>query len=303
VRITFGGSIKRVPVYIKGVTTAESWGNQLATYNQVPDVELIGDRVFFVYSYQRAVDTKSLDHTKALNEIDKMMNIEDDFSGFDGSAPEHQRVVTRQLVTETNNADPNWMMQATWYRVIVKEDTARFAFTVDGINADYWAMAHEFGHMHQQNCWRWQAGYMLEVTVNLYTLAYERSRPDVTESRLVRDGVYPRAKTFINDQSPTKAYANADFWVKLVMFEQLRLAYGDQFYITLSKQTRSEKPNNPTDEDKIRYFMLKSCKISGNDLTDFFEDWALVPTSSSIYKEIAALNLPQPDNDPSCYPL
>jgi hypothetical protein len=76
------------------------------------------------------------------------------------------------------------------------------------------------------------------------------------------------------------------------------MAFGDDFYKQLHKQTRTERPNLSTTEQKMRYFMLKSCTISGKNLTVFFKRWGF-SVNQSVYTEIAALNLPQPSVEPS----
>jgi len=91
---------------------------------------------------------------------------------------------------------------------------------------------------------------------------------------------------------------SVDVFLRLYMFHQLWLAYGDSFYQQLHKQTREEKPDfNHEDAAAMQYFMLKACQISGKDLTGFFKKWGL--KNDSAYAAIRALNLPTPVQDPS----
>lgn len=295
VRITFVSGHQRVPVYIKNQTT--DWANQLSTYATAPDVVLVGDRVYQVYSRTRALNTQSQDNNYVLTKADQIMNAEDDISGLDGSAPQHQpNVHTRVLMTETDNPD-GWMT-ATAYRTYYVNAAASSPFTASIGSSSGWGPWHELGHMHQQQAWKWSG--LGEVTVNIYSLAAERSM-GVTPSRLKRDNIWPQALTFLANNKRNKdfnaAFSN-DVWIRLCMFHQLWLAYGDNFYKQLHKQTRVELPAVSTDAQKMRYFMLKACTISGHNLTNFFKKWGF-KVDSSVYAEIANLGLPQPTVEPS----
>jgi hypothetical protein len=82
------------------------------------------------------------------------------------------------------------------------------------------------------------------------------------------------------------------------MFRQLSLAFGDDFYRNLHKAARKDKISLSGDQEKMRYFMLKACSVSGKNLSNFFKQWGL-PVPQSVYDEITALNLPAPVVDPS----
>ncbi|MEH6304002.1 M60 family metallopeptidase [Olivibacter sp. CPCC 100613] len=297
-KITFVSGAVRSPVYIKGQTTLSDWANQLNTYTNAPDVVLVGDRVYFVYARSRAIDTKTQDNNYVLEKADQTMNVEDDLSGLDGSAPQHQpNANTRLLLTETDNSD-YWMV-ATYYRTAYYTDAAPYAFTPLIGSVDGWGPWHELGHMHQQQAWKWST--LGEVTVNIYSLAVERAM-GVTPSRLKRDNVWPTALSYLADTSVNKDFNDSSMpngvWVRLCMFHQLWLAYGDSFYKQLHKQTRIELPSVSTDAEKMRYFMLKACAISGENLSSFFRKWGF-KVDESVYAEMANLGLPVPATDPS----
>ncbi|PST82289.1 hypothetical protein C7T94_15980 [Pedobacter yulinensis] len=298
VRITFNSGHQRVPIYIKNATTATSWASQIATYSNVPDVILIGDRVYQVYSRSRAQSTQTQDNNYVLAKADQTMNVQEAFSGLDGSAPQHQRNVnSRLLLTETDN--PDYWMVATYYRTAYVTAAAPAAFTSMIGGQDGWGPWHELGHMHQQQPWKWST--LGEVTVNIYSLAVERAM-GVTPSRLKRENKWAAALTWIANPSTTKDFNSSsmagDVWTRLCMFEQLRLAFGENFYKNLHKVTRVEQPAVSTDAQKMRYFMLKSCTVSGRNLTNFFKKWGF-QVDASVYTEIANLGLPQPVVEPS----
>jgi len=293
--VTFGnGTYVTVPVFIKNITTTAEWISKLAS-TASPDVLVLGDRIVGQYNKTRAIAYQNQDNSHVILRLDQMETAEDAISGLDGSDPLHQITPNRKLITETDLVTNSWWMVATSYRIAVQETSAPNAFQVDPVESAPWGISHEIGHMHQQSPWTWNG--LQECTVNIYSLAFGRAFGQ--KSRLVQDGVYPKAFTWLADTNTAKDFNTKDVWIKLVMFQQLYLAYGDSFYITLHKQTRVEKPVVLLDPaDRMRYFMLKACTISGNNLTTFFKKWGF-QVSQTVYDEITALNLPQPVTEPS----
>lgn len=298
VKITFLSGHQRVPVYLKNVTTQTDWANQLSTYTASPDVILVGSRVYQIYSRTRAVNTQTQDNNYVLSKADQTMEVEDAFSGIDGSAPQHMPNVNQRMLM-TENDGSGWMF-ATWYRTAYVTAAASAAFTSSIGTVDGWGPWHELGHMHQQGAWKWST--LGEVTVNIYSLAVERAM-GVSPSRLKRDNVWPAVATYLANTSPSKDF-NSDAimtngtWVRLAMFQQLWMAFGDNFYKHIHKATRVEQPVVSTDAEKMRYFMLKACAASGRNLTNFFKKWGF-KVNASVYAEITALGLPQPTVEPS----
>jgi hypothetical protein len=292
-RITFGnGTYVTVPVFIRNVTTTAEWISKLAS-SASPDVLVLGDRIVGQYNKTKAISYQNQDNSHVILRLDQMETAEDVISGLDGSDPLHRITPNRKLITETDLVTNNWWMVATSYRIAVQDKSAANAFQVDPTESAPWGISHEIGHMHQLSPWTWNG--LSECTVNIYSLAFGRAFGQ--KSRLVKDNVYPKAFTWLAITNTSKDFNTKDVWVKLVMFQQLYLAYGDSFYITLHKQTRIDKPVVPTDADKMKYFMLKACTISGNNLTNFFKKWGFqVP--QAVYDEITALNLPQPVTHP-----
>ena len=102
-----------------------------------------------------------------------------------------------------------------------------------------------------------------------------------------------------------KAEADKDFndsstnvWIRLGMFYQLQIAYGEDFYKNLHKQIREDNPYVGSKEDRMRVFMLYACKSANRDLTNFFKTWGYKFSSvSNVYNEIAALGFVAPDTD------
>ena len=293
---TFQQGFVRAPNYVLGQTTKANWKKQLSTYTSAPDVVMQSKRSFMVFSRENALLWQDNDQDLVLNTADQILDAESAISGLDNSSETHRRNTNQFLLTQ---AEDGWMY-ATNFRTAYSAGAAKYAFTplITGRlpnSGDAWGIWHELGHLHQQP-WTWSG--LGEVTVNIYSLAAERSL-GVSPGRLVSDQVWPRITSHLASTQANKNFNadSVDVFVRLGMFQQLWLAYGDNFFQQLHRKTREEKPTLDTDAKKMRYFMLKACEVSGNDLTGFFKKWGL--QADTVYAEIAALRLSAPTTDPS----
>lgn len=294
-KVRFVSGMQPVPFYQLGKTTHTDWMQALKDLKDAPDVQLVSNRTIMVASRANAIAYQVEDQDALLRLADRVINIEDSISGLDGTAPSENVNVHKYLMTETDNSD--YYMVATWYRTAYYQNTLAAVLTVNGLGKDGWGPWHELGHMHQQGAWTW--GALGEVTVNVYSLAVER-KLGITPSRLKKDNVWPKVDAYFAKPDAERDFnaGGTDVWVRLCMFHQLWMAYGDGFYHRLHKAARAEKPSLAGDAAKMKWFMLKACSISGHDLTAFFRKWGLKPDESA-YTAITALNLPAPATEPS----
>lgn len=303
-KLTFNSGYQFAPYFKLGVSTNSDWINQLQTYT-TPDVVLEGSNCFIVVSRTKAIQYQTEDQAAILNKITQVIALEDDLNGLDNSLPAHAKNVHTYLLTQ--HEDPAYYFFAYDYRTAYITSDVNSILTLNSVSTNGWGMWHELGHQHQM-MWRW--GTLGEVTVNLYSLYVQRTlTPSI--NRLVNDGTWPKVFTYLGKADGTKdfngstSYANplTDVWIRLAMFQQLTLAYGDNFYRTLAKNMRVENPALANDDAKLRYFMLKACSISGKDLSYFFQKWGLnlstAAATTQIYTDMAALGLPAPTTDPS----
>jgi hypothetical protein len=178
--------------------------------------------------------------------------------------------------------------------------------TVEGLRMRGWGIYHELGHQHQQITYK--PSSLTEVTVNIYSLA-------VNAVFATKYGQQPRlhapdAKTGLTPwqsapgklRSPGVNYGTTfDPYEKLVMFEQLRLAFGNQFWPDLHKLVRVERPyaGEYTDEVlRLRNLVVLCSRTAVHDLSDFFRAWG-VPVDAEATAQLAALHLTPPTTDPS----
>lgn len=303
-QVTFNSGHTFAPYYKVGISTNSDWINQLQTYT-TPDVVLEGSNCYIVVARDKAIQYQTENQTAILNKITQITGLEDDLNGLDNSLPIHAKNVHRYLLTQ--HEDPAYYFFAYDYRTAYIGSSIDAILTLSGVGTNGWGLWHELGHQHQM-MWRW--GTLGEVTVNIYSLYVQRTlTPSI--NRLVNDGKWTQAFTYLGKPAGTKdyngsaTYANplSDLFVRVCMFQQITLAYGDNFYRTLAKEMRAENPTLANDDAKMRYFMLKACTISGKNLTTFFQKWGLnlstTASTNQIYTDIAALGYPAPTVDPS----
>lgn len=113
----------------------------------------------------------------------------------------------------------------------------------------------------------------LEWEENIYVLAVEREF-GVSSSRVSINDEWSNVGAFLalSDEERNFNSDKASNEVRMALFHQLWLVYGDSFYIQQHNETREEQPQTENTNDRMRYFMLKSYAISEHNLTDFFKN-------------------------------
>ncbi|WP_316819213.1 M60 family metallopeptidase [Pedobacter nyackensis] len=295
-KVSFSGDFKKVPHFIGGKTTNAEWQSMLLKYTEAPDVILEGEKCYIVVSRKNAVTYSDDDQSALVKKIAEVITIQDDYSGLDGStALDKPNVHQKYLLTEHEDASLYYF--AYHYRTAYIGYDVQYILRSAAIS-DSWGLWHELGHVHQHT-WTW--GTITEVSVNIYSLAVQRVMAP-NKHRLAEGGIWGYAAAYLAKPNAGKDFNNdtsvgvESGWVRLCMFEQLRLAFGDDFYPKLLKKTRKDKREFANDIQKMDYFMLSACEVSGKDLSTFFRKWGL-NTSSSIYSTIGDLKLPQPAQD------
>jgi hypothetical protein len=295
----FISGYKKVPTFILGGTTNQEWVKMLAKYD-VPDVLLISQKIILVVSKDNAVKNQNSNQEEMLKTYDLAVKAEDEISGLDNSSPLDFPSIHKYLITESDNMPKGSYSNTANYRIAALPSAIDIGLKNQNSTVWNWGLFHELGHMHQQKQWTWNK--VVESSVNVYTLAANRAL-GAKDHRFQDGKVWNDTKQYL--QKDTEKDFNSDVvsvWTRLVMFEQLRVAFGDEFYKQLGKISRKEFQQTPqtspqTNDDKMKWFMLKACIISKRDLTDFFKKWGFVDNTNSIYPEIKALHLLKPNHD------
>lgn len=239
--------------------------------------QLVGEHVVLTVHLDSARRNEGQDPEALLRTYERVLAVEDALSGLDGKDPRDRRSPLRYFVSEAKaGINPN----AYTDRVAYPSDSIDEALNAEQLMKS-WGIWHELGHMHQQSSWLWES--VDEVTVNLYSLAVQRDAGRPT--RLADDGTPGVVRKYLATAAGKKDFngmGGDGFFVRLAMFEQLRLAFGDRFYPELHKLARrSGKAGDPQ-----QYLVLNASR------------WGLTVTPETR-AAVAALALPDPDRDPT----
>lgn len=291
-KITIKGGYK-TPSFIFGETNSSEFLDMLERYNY-SDVILRSEKACIVLSKQTVQRYKSQDWDYLLQKIDEIIDVQTFIDGLDSSKPVHQPNRNKYYLTESD--DNSYWMAATNYRTFYSStDAIDFVASTTKLINNGWGPWHELGHQRQISSLTWSK--VIEVTVNIYSLAVERHFGH--SSRLQRDGVWRKVSDYLNSPIKTRNYnddGKLGAFERLAMYQQLWLKYGDGFFIKLHKIARDEANQLNTDQEKMSYFILKASEVSGNNLNDFFREWGFKLPSAS-YAAVDHLNLPLPSED------
>lgn len=304
-KVTIGEQAQPMPYFVLGCTGEDDFQRQLDE-RTTPYVEFVGPHAMITVERASALTYRAENHTDLLATYEDVIRIEDATSGYDGSAPEHARLAHRYHFVGYPSAITGVGAYATHGHMSFPPPIQDRMLTVEGLRTRGWGIYHELGHQHQQITYK--PSSLTEVTVNIYSLA-------VNAVFATKYGQQPRlhapdAKTGLTPwqsapgklRSPGVDYGKTfDPYEKLVMFEQLRLAFGDAFWPNLHKLVRVERPyaSDYTDEAlRLRNLVVLCSRTAGHDLSDFFRAWG-VPVDAEAVAQLVALHLTPPATDPS----
>lgn len=311
VTLRFDEAAEPLPLYVLGQSDEREW-RAMIDRTEAPYAQLLSERVIVTARTSTFRAHAETSPGALLATYDEIVGAEEAISGLDGSTPADTPTPLRHSVVEA--AQKPGFPYASDKVVSFPPDSARSFLTVEGLR-EYWGGWHEIGHHHQLSTMDWPA--IQEVFVNVHSLAVQR--------RFLGEGPGPEHGT-LQEWENAKAFLekvrteNLDFnkepvddddyyWYaleRLVMFEQLRVAFGDGFYQEIHRAARRQDPE-ASDLDRQRFFMTAACEISGRDLTDFFTKWGWVKQLDAdggrARMEIANLRLPPPRVDLSRTPV
>ncbi|MED3310669.1 putative mucin/carbohydrate-binding domain-containing protein [Bacillus thuringiensis] len=275
------------PLFILGKHTTKDWKRMLAENPDPYAIEMKGENSLLTMHPETVAEhLKQEDPAALLKKHDEIINIEHKISGLSkgGVGVANQGKHSIHFVEDwyTDN-----YMYATYYRTAYSKGNLGPVLNLEELTNDGWGPWHEVGHQHQQNTWLWDG--LGEVTVNIYSLAVQTTFGHKT--RLEQEGRYEGAFAYLGKPD---AQEKMDVFEKLVMFWQLHLAYGEQFYPNLHQMYRllhdTELPKS--DEEKKQMFIYMTSKVAGQNLIPFFDKWGLFANDATREK-IEKLNLPK----------
>lgn len=298
INVKISGAVN-APYFVLGKTTEEEWRKTIRNY-PAPWAELESKGVILTIPSE---GIRNLDNPKALMEKwDEIVNSYNKLVGIAPDRPEPHRSPDRPFRYVADVQISLGYMHSGYPIMYFIGKESKKIVDINQIQKEAWGFWHELGHNYQQLAWRWSQ--IVEVTCNIHSIHIREmygnpSRLDEIQNDGKSD--YEKAMEFINNSNPNKNY-NDDSQIsvmsRLVMFIQLQRAYGWDFYTKLETAYRELPADEllkitPTDQDKIDNFIIMACKISGEDLLEFFDHWAL-KYSENVREKVGAMKLPKP---------
>ncbi|OYN98197.1 hypothetical protein CGZ95_13445 [Enemella evansiae] len=303
-RATLGETAQPMPYYVYGETNELEFQRQLDT-RPTPFVELVSAHAMLTVHRESMTQYRGEDHNELMSLYEEIIGIEDAVAGMDGTTPTHARLAHKYHFITFPGGITGVGAYATHGHMSFPTPIQDRLLTVEGVRMRGWGLYHELGHQHQQTVYK--PSSLTEVTVNIYALA-------VNAAFAVKYGQLPRLHSPQADgQSewerafPKIGSPGVDFFTtftafeKVVMFEQLRLAFGDDFQPKVHKLIRDERPDPGAYDDeayRLGQLVFYYSKAAGANLLQFFDRWGM-PMTADTRNRVTALGLPQPSVDPS----
>ncbi|WP_198683987.1 M60 family metallopeptidase [Brachybacterium sp. YJGR34] len=301
-RARLGQAAQHMPYYLHGRTTEAEFQEQLDA-RPTPYVEMVSDHALVTLQRSAALRFREEDHVALLDTLEQVIAIEDDIAGLDGSSPLHARLDHRfHLVTRAASIE-GIGAYATHGHTLYPEPIQDRLLEVSTLRLNGWGVYHELGHQHQQTPYKPTA--LTESTVNWYSLAVNREFA-------IQYGQPPRlhvpesnGQTVWESAIPKVGTPGVDFLESfsvmehLVMYEQLRLAYGLQFFRDVHRLVREEKPDSGhygDNDHRLAMLVLYFSKAAQRDLRGYTSAWG-IRYGEEFDAMIDALGLPEPEQD------
>ncbi|MDQ7983128.1 MAG: M60 family metallopeptidase [Spiroplasma sp.] len=264
----------KVPTFIVGETNQETFFNEIKATNSF-FVEIISQHVFGTFQTEmfknQIINSSSVNINNTILVWDQIWKYSNETyglnEGYSGVAKKYQ-----QFIHISNPDTGPGYASANNYRVTFQNKTDAGKNLFVRKITDQWGLWHEIGHTYQTPQYNWSN--LTEVTVNISALYVQKQIANI--NNLDNENNIKKVKDFFaNDKDFND---EGDLFVKLTMFWQLQLAFGDYFYPTLSQFYRT---NHLGIVDKQQDFVKITSKIANRNLIPFFDKWGVTMTNDT----------------------
>jgi hypothetical protein len=252
-----------VPVFVAGQTTNEALRAEMARLADAPFVQVVGDRFFGDFQTDKTgtviatadVATRVAELDRAIEVTNRTYGLRDDGTGLARKAGHRIYVAA----PDTSGGYAN----ATHERVTFPVGTGAAADLFRAAADDQWGWWHEVGHTYQTPTFNW--GGQGEVLVNLSPLHIQSAFG--FSPRL--DRMVGGYDAFFAQPVDQRSYAaEPSLWVRLFLHDQLRRAFGDDFYPRLNQEFRVMK-----ELGESQPFAVTASRVADRDLSEYFRQW------------------------------
>ncbi|KQO81126.1 hypothetical protein ASF17_13500 [Frigoribacterium sp. Leaf263] len=293
-----------VPVFVAGQTTNTGLRAEMARLADAPFVQVIGDRFFgdFQTHFTGTVIVQ-VDMEDRVADLDRMIEITNDTYGLRDDGTGLSRKAPHRIYVAAPDTSGGYA-NATHGRVTfpVRSGAAGDLFRM--ASHDLWGWWHEVGHTYQTPTFNW--GGQGEVLVNLSPLHIQSASG--WGNRLDRFvGGYD---AFFAQPIEQRDYmATGDVWTRLFLYDQLRRAFGDDFYAHLNQEYRVMRALGESQpvgaEAQRQLFAVTASRVADRDLTEYFQQWgmALDEATRAVLADLPPLQQPIWENRLSSEPV
>lgn len=276
ITVSLGNTAQPFPLFRQGVTTNNEWKAMLGA-TKVPFAEQSGERVIItgLAADAKIYADKGQQQQVLLNTYRDIIGAQDKISSLNTAeqSPWDKPSLLRPMVVQTQDGvNPH----SGHYRAAIPSKLHQWVWRHWSVRWS-WMIWHELGHQRQHtDTWSWKA--VGESTVNIYSLAVGRSLD--SSGRSLTE--WYRAKQYLAQAPDKKVFDNANVFTQLIMFEQVRVAFGgDAFYHEMHKRSRAG-PTQATNADAKHYFMTLAAQIAKTNLSGYFIKWGLKPEPRTL---------------------
>jgi hypothetical protein len=296
---SISGAIE-APYYEIGKTTEQEWQNIKARGATTSFGELKGEKLIITLPSEYLLELE--DPERIISLWDDIITDYDRLAGLDthNEIPNKKHSIPFRIVLDKQIK--GGLMHAG-YPIMVPIEYGSTNYAASILDESYiknnaWGFWHEIGHEYQQAPWTW--GDLGEVTVNLFSLLTQEKFNNPSRLLDISNGKdsYDRALEFVIDPNPDKLYKQLGNFERLVMFQQLRMVYGWDFYTSIFTTYR-EMPDDrlpATNQQMIDTFVTIASKTAGENLVEYFSKWGIFCSEDAI-SLIESLNLPKPKTE------
>lgn len=295
--VTIQSGAHNMPTFFleRGEQSAIAWRKQVADASKAdssPYAELVGERIILTAPIAD-MEKHATNPVAVLKLWDKIIGLADEQYGMVADTP-YPHIATRHryhFFSKPDNSPGSMSSSDEWLAADKEELT--MVLNADTLLKDGWGAYHELGHQYEVVAWQTDA----EVLENLTSLYIQRALSGKA-SRL--EEFYGKIKAYLERQSGDLDTLKDEsiLWIKVAMFWQLDLSFGEDFYARLADRYRmipvSQLPT--TNDAKRGRFIVEASRVAGFNLKPFFNKWGYISRENND-PTLSALNL-QALNDP-----
>jgi hypothetical protein len=293
-----------VPHFVAGQTTNEHLRAEMARLTGAPFVQVIGDRFFgdFQTRYTGSV-IRVADMQARVAELDRAIEItnhayglRDDGTGLARKAPHRVYVAAPDTSGGYANAGAE--------RVTFPVSSGAAGDLFRAPSWDQWGWWHEIGHTYQTPTVNW--GGQGEVFVNMSALHVQTAMgwaPRLDQQTRGFDAFFDRP---VDERS---YMAEGNVFVRLFLYDQLRRAFGDDFWPRLNQELRvlemRGEVRHVDDSSRQQLFAVTAARVADRDLREYFRQWGVTldDASRAALAELPPLEQPIWQNRLSTAPV